>query len=160
MKTLRKWATPVTIGAFLLMAVTGILMFFHLDSGVNKLVHEWVSWAMVGGVAAHVVVNYRAFLGYLKRPLAGVVVAAFVLVLGLSFIPAGGGGPGQTVGKVMQALSAAPVAQVIALAGHDTDAGLALLAQGGVQASAGQTLGELSGGDRGQEMHILGLLVN
>lgn len=158
MKTLRKWATPVTIGIFVLMAVTGILMFFHLDMGLNKLVHEWAGWVMVAGVLAHVLVNYRAFLGYLKRPLAQGVMGAFVVVLGLSFIPAGGGGPGETVAKVMQTLNATPVEQVIALAGRDTDDGLAILAQNGVQASAGQSLGEIAGGDRGQGMRILGLL--
>ncbi|MFT7594839.1 MAG: hypothetical protein ACI8R4_002163 [Paracoccaceae bacterium] len=139
------------------MAVTGILMFFHLDSGLNKVVHEWASWAMV---AAHLAVNYRAFIGYFKRPMAIGVVGVFALVLGLSFIPAGGGGPDETVGKVMQALNGAPVEQVIALAGHDTDEGLARLAQGGAQARAGQTLGELSGGDRGQEMKILWLILD
>lgn len=38
--TYREWATPLTIGSFLLIAVTGVLMFFHLDSGLNKLAHE------------------------------------------------------------------------------------------------------------------------
>ena len=29
MKISREWATPLTIGIFALMAVTGLLMFFH-----------------------------------------------------------------------------------------------------------------------------------
>lgn len=41
----RNWATPLTIGSFLLMAVTGLLMFFHLDTGLNKAAHEWLGWA-------------------------------------------------------------------------------------------------------------------
>ena len=40
MKLQRDWATPLTIGAFGLLAVTGVLMFFHPDSGLNKAVHE------------------------------------------------------------------------------------------------------------------------
>ena len=35
--TLRSWATPLVIATFLAAGVTGILMFFHLDVGVNKL---------------------------------------------------------------------------------------------------------------------------
>ena len=42
MKISREWATPLTIGAFGLMSVTGMLMFFHLDTGFNKLAHEWL----------------------------------------------------------------------------------------------------------------------
>ena len=47
----REWATPITIGAFLLSAVTGVLLFFHLDSGLNKLAHEWLSWVLLAAVA-------------------------------------------------------------------------------------------------------------
>ena len=43
MKVSRDWATPVTIGSFGLMAITGLLMFFHLDSGLNKTAHEWLA---------------------------------------------------------------------------------------------------------------------
>ena len=65
LQTLRPWATPLTIGSFALMATTGILMFFHLDSGLNKVAHEWLGWAMVAGVALHATVNWAA----LKRHL-------------------------------------------------------------------------------------------
>jgi hypothetical protein len=61
----REWATPLTAGTFLLMAVTGVLIFFHLDSGLNKAAHEWLGWAMIVGVAAHIVANLPAFKRYL-----------------------------------------------------------------------------------------------
>lgn len=38
----RQWVTPLMAGSFILMATTGILMFFHLDSGLNKTAHEWL----------------------------------------------------------------------------------------------------------------------
>ena len=34
MKLSREWATPLTIGAFALMAATGTAMFFHLNNGL------------------------------------------------------------------------------------------------------------------------------
>lgn len=42
----RRWATKLTIGSFLLMAGTGILMFFELDQGVVLVVHQWSSWLL------------------------------------------------------------------------------------------------------------------
>jgi hypothetical protein len=51
MKLQRQWIAPLTMGAFLLSAATGALMFFHLDSGLNKAAQEWLSWALLGGVA-------------------------------------------------------------------------------------------------------------
>jgi hypothetical protein len=35
----RKWITPLVIDSFLLSAVTGVLMFFHLDVAWNKMAH-------------------------------------------------------------------------------------------------------------------------
>jgi xanthine/uracil permease len=77
MKIPRDLATSLTIGAFGIMSVTGILMFFHADSGLNKVVHEWASWAMVTGVVLHVVVNWVAFKRYFTAsPMArGTVLA-------------------------------------------------------------------------------------
>jgi len=52
------------------MGVAGVLTFFHLDSGLNKIVHEWASWAMLIGVGAHLVLNWRALAGYFGRSVA------------------------------------------------------------------------------------------
>ena len=56
----RPWITPLVIGTFVLMAVTGSLMFFHLDSGLNKAAHEWLGWAMVIAVVLHALMNLNA----------------------------------------------------------------------------------------------------
>lgn len=154
MKTIRKFATPLTMGAFLLSAVTGVLMFFHLDTGLNKAAHEWLSWAMVVGVALHIGVNYRAFTLYLKRPLAVGIVGVFAAFLAASFLPLGGTG-GSPMAAIMQGLGQAPVERVIALTGEDTGAGLARLGAIGVAAEPGQTVAALAGGDRAQQAAIL-----
>ncbi len=148
---LRKWATPLTIGTFLVMGVTGTLMFFHLDEGLNKLLHEWAGWVMLAAVGAHVFLNWRAFTVYFKRPAAlGImVVAAGVLVL--SFVPVGQGG-GSPVPLVMGALSEAPVERVIAVAGLGLEDGLNRLAEAGYPIAPGQSIGDITEGDRGAGM--------
>ncbi|MDK3017133.1 DUF4405 domain-containing protein [Pseudodonghicola flavimaris] len=158
MKVIRKWATPLTMGAFLLSAVTGILMFFHWDSGYNKLAHEWLSWAMVAGVGAHVLVNFRAFKTYFRKPLALGIVGVFAGVLAVSFVPAPQGS-GSPVAMVMRTLNAAPIETVIALSGSDTATGLQKLASAGIEATPGQSLAALTGGDRNQQVSILRLLM-
>ncbi|MRU16146.1 DUF4405 domain-containing protein [Roseovarius sp. A21] len=154
MPTLRQFATPVTIGAFLLSAVTGVLMFFHLDAGLNKAAHEWLSWALVAGVLAHLTVNYRAFKGYLKRPLARGVMAGFAIVLVASFLPLAGSS-GSPVPVVMDGLAKAPVVKVIALTGQEEPLVLSRLAAAGFDADPQQTIASLSGGDRGAQGEIL-----
>ena len=114
----RPWITPVVMGAFLLSAVTGVLMFFHLDSGLNKTAHEWLSWAMVIGVGLHVLLNMPAFKRYLKQTTGRVVIGAFALVLALSFIPAGGSsGSEPGFAPPVRALAKAPISVLAQVAG-------------------------------------------
>lgn len=157
MKFLRTWATPLIIGAFLIMGVTGVLMFFHLDSGLNKAVHEWASWAMLAGVAAHLAVNWRPFVIYFKRPLAAGIMGVGALALAVSFIPVEGGN-GNPMMAVVQAIGASDVGTVIALSGQDLEAGLARLREAGFTVEAGTPMRALTGGDRGVQGQIIGLL--
>ena len=87
MKLQRDWITPITMGAFALLAVTGVLMFFHLDSGLNETAHQWLSWVLIGGVALHAAVNWVG----VKRHLAGwrgrSALALFAVLLAASFVP-------------------------------------------------------------------------
>ena len=90
----RSWATPIAAGAFLLSAVTGVLIFFHVDSGLNKAAHEWLSWLLLGGVVLHVLANLGGFKRHFATRGGLAVMGAFALVLALSFIaPAAKGEP-------------------------------------------------------------------
>ncbi|QBM28073.1 DUF4405 domain-containing protein [Hydrogenophaga pseudoflava] len=145
----RPWITPVVMGAFLLSAVTGVLMFFHLDSGLNKTAHEWLSWAMVIGVGLHVLLNMPAFKRYLKQTTGRVVIGAFALVLALSFIPAGGSsGSEPGFAPPVRALAQAPISVLAQVAGTSTDDVRAKLqAQGLTVTSDQQSVADLVGPD-------------
>jgi len=82
----RNWATPLTAGAFIILAVTGVLMFFHLDRGLNHDAHEWLGWALLIGASAHVYSNFPAFKMHLTGRLGIVIVGCSLAILGLSFI--------------------------------------------------------------------------
>jgi len=146
----RTWATPLTIGAFLLMAVTGILMFFHLDTGLNKEAHEWLGWAMVVGVLAHVIANWTAFVRHFSGGLGKAIVGVFAALLAGSFFIGGEEG-GSPAGLAIQTLNGASVAQLAALRGEAPQAMIdRLKAAGFVVTSADQTLNAVTGGDREQ----------
>ena len=118
---IRRWATPVTIGGFILMAVTGIMMFFHIDIGITKVVHEWASWIMVTGVIMHLIGNWKLFSRYFSQKSAWAVIGAFVVVLVAAMLitPAGGegGGPKQVIGTVLNA----PLDKVAGLTGKSLE---------------------------------------
>lgn len=149
MQVRRDWATPLTIGAFLLSAVTGVLLFFHLDTGLNKAAHEWLGWAMVAGVALHAAANWKAFARHLGTGWGRALVGGFALLTALSFLPAGGGGGESPARLTMGAVSRAPIAALAPLVGQDAEALLQRLRAAGFPAeNAQQSIVSLAGGDR------------
>lgn len=152
----REWATPLTMGAFFLMAVTGGLMFFHIEPGIGKELHEWLGWLFIAGVALHVAVNFAGFRRHFLQGPGRWVVAGFVaLTLGGLLAPAEeeGGNPARLAAE---AVLKAPLAQVAALTGKDVAALRgALEADGFAVAGPEQTLDAIAGEDRERRRHAL-----
>jgi peptidoglycan/LPS O-acetylase OafA/YrhL len=154
----REWATPMTIGAFLLMAVTGILMFFHLDTGLNKEAHEWLGWAMVAGVALHSVANWGAFTRHLGRRSAQAIVGVFALVLMGSFFIQPDQNDGNPAKLAISTVLSAPLSQVARLSGQSPQALSDKLTQAGFKvASTEQSLAQIAGQERDPQMKALRL---
>lgn len=150
-KVSREWATPLTIGVFGLMGVTGLLMFFHWDNSLQKTLHEWVGWGMVAAVVVHALANWLGFKRYFKPGPALWVMALFALVLAGSFVPWPGGAPKgpSTPGLAIQAVSGAPLRLVAPLYGKTPEqARQALTAAGITLADDEASLASAIGKDR------------
>ncbi|MCC7462847.1 MAG: DUF4405 domain-containing protein [Gammaproteobacteria bacterium] len=163
MKISTTWATPLTIGAFAVMAVTGLLMFFHADTGLNKTAHEWLGWVMVAGVALHAVANWRMFRKYFVVGTASrVILASSCAVLLGSFASFGSGGRGSGPPPHVQALkavTAAPLTQVAGLTGKPAGQLLAELRRAGIHLpDAAASLDSALAGDRELEGRAIGVL--
>jgi hypothetical protein len=144
----REWATPVTIGAFGLMSVTGLLMFLHADRGMNKLAHEWVGLVMVVGVVAHATANWAAFKRYfLSGCLSRGVIALSALALAGSFFSLGARTASPPT-MAMRAVLNPPLAKIAPLAGQTTQQAIADLAKEGIEASADASIAKATAQDR------------
>ncbi len=87
MKTLRSWVTPISIGSFLLLGVTGLLMFFKVRGGLIVVAHEWLSPVFVVGACLHVWLNWGAVRANLSRTRGIIVVGLFAALLAFSVAP-------------------------------------------------------------------------
>jgi hypothetical protein len=87
MKQLRSWVTPITIGAFLLLGVTGLLMFFKVRGNLIVVAHEWLSPVFVLGAGLHTWLNWGAVRTHLSRARGLVVVGLFAALLVLAVVP-------------------------------------------------------------------------
>jgi hypothetical protein len=155
----RDWATPLTIGAFGLMSVTGLLMFFHLDTGFNKLAHEWLSWLMVAGVAAHAIVNWPAFRRHFTSSRQGrAIIAVSAVALALTFVslPGQKGAPPHIL--AMKALTRAPIARVATLAGRPADQLIDELAKAGINLPNANASIDSAAADRGLQAKAIAVI--
>src|SRR5574343_986682 len=156
----RQWATPLAACAFFLTAMTGILMFFHLDSGLNKVAHEWLSWAMLGGVLLHVLLNLPAFKRYFGQKTALTVMGVFALVLALSFVPSAGAKKAPSHAAPVRALASAPLPVLAQVLGKTPEALKADLAQAGLPVdNDGQSLQDLVGPELKKQVRTLNRLL-
>ncbi|MCA0042812.1 DUF4405 domain-containing protein [Celeribacter litoreus] len=159
---LRKWATPLTIASFTIVGITGVLWYFHQVTGIARWMHEIIGLAMVLIVAFHVVLNWRPFKLYFKRPVGLAVIAlGVVLTVGAYAWPEAegrAGGPpnfaafGAFADETLGTL--API--------FDTDTGTLIArldAAGYAGASAETTVEDLAGSNTRAQMTVFSAMV-
>ena len=157
--TLRSWATPLTIGSTLIVTITGVMLFFHLTPGLTRPAHEWLGWVMAAAMLAHVLVNWRAFTGYFRRPVAIAILslsAALMALTPLDILPSTA--TASPVSAVMGAMGRASLATVADLAGLTEAEAVTRLTEAGLDASAGQTMASLTKGERAVQLQVVELL--
>jgi hypothetical protein len=156
---LRTWATPLTIGSFVLMAVSGVLMFFDVVPGYLVFAHEWFSWFFLLGTAAHIAVNYRAFARHLRGGWGRAHVAVFSVLLVVSTFSFGRITAPQLKWPISEALVDAPLSALADVKRMEAAELIATLGAHGISATPEQNirhLAEVSGLD---EFHLLGLVM-
>ena len=157
MKMTRDWITPLTTGAFLLTAVTGVLLFFHAATGLNKEVHEWLSWVFLIGAILHLALNFGPFKKYLTQRKGQVLMGFFVLLLALSFVPIKEEHHhAPPFVPPIRALAQAPLSTLAQVARTSPEQLSERLSKEGITvASYQQSISELVGDDFRAQVHIL-----
>lgn len=106
--------SPFVAVAFGVIAVTGVLLFFHVKNGPIMALHEWFGWLFVIAGAIHLLLNLSPLLAYLKRPAALVSIGVALALVVLLWIGGAhhedehrrhGHGPGPGAGQAPAALS-------------------------------------------------------
>jgi hypothetical protein len=142
--TVRTWATPLTIGAFILMAVTGMLMFFEQDRGIVTVIHQWFSWLLLLGAGGHIVANFRPLKQHLRGRWGQVSVASFASFLVASFFSWGLITGPQLERPIETALVDAPLSALAGVTHIEPDALTRKLDAHGVHATSEQSVRQLA----------------
>lgn len=158
-----KFATPFTIALFLISAVSGTALFFHWSGGLFHRMHEWLSMVLLLPVALHLTLNWRPFVGYLKR--GALVLPLIVAVGGAAFLATRRGEGGEEReherrGAVEQSATAdllthARIADLAPILGSTPEALQARLSAEGAAVTADDTLSAIAAARHVPEQSLL-----
>lgn len=156
---MQELVTSLTIGSFVITALTGILIFFHLNIGLVKLAHEWLSWVFVLGAAGHVFFNWRGCVRCFARPVGRITAAAGVLLLAGALLPLGTARGKPPALLAADALLRTPVATVAQVAKSSPEQIVRRLKMQGIDvASLEQTLEAIARENDTQPLEILNMV--
>lgn len=92
MKLNRKYVTPFVTLVFLMVGLSGVLMFFHLFDGYTEVAHEVLGMLFVVCAIFHILLNWKGLKMHFKKevflPAAlGVLTITAVLIVGERMYP-------------------------------------------------------------------------
>ncbi|ABC21338.1 DUF4405 domain-containing protein [Rhodospirillum rubrum] len=116
----RDLLTPVTAILFLVIAISGIMLFWHQGEHLVKDAHEWLGMGFIGVACWHLWTHRKSVAAALKRPLprwgfAGATALAVVVVMATASTDGKQGSPKALIGSLM----AAPLPVVAQVVGAD-----------------------------------------
>lgn len=156
---LRRYATPTTAVLSVVVAVTGVILFFHLAKEPAETIHEWLGMAFAMAAILHVVRHRGSFAQLLRQrhmlalmAATAVGVAAFV-----ALVPPKP--PGNPMVRVALAAQHAPIAQLAPAVGTSTERVLARLEQAGIKAEPGDTVAILASTHRRNPADIFAVVL-
>lgn len=150
-------ATALTTALFSVIGLSGVALFYRLQTPLIKPMHEWLGLALVVVAGLHVWRNWVALRGYFRR---GALSAPFALALlaGGGFVVASARAPAHPdpAKRVLRALGHAPLAQVAPLFHADAEALASRLRDKGFSvASTAQNLAQIGETNGLDEREIL-----
>jgi hypothetical protein len=159
---LSRYATPLTTGLFAVSLISGVALFFHVGQAAFHGMHEWLSMVLILPFALHLWKNWRAFIGYFRRPamaaatglsLAAAIALTYPAMTGI----ASAGGPPQFA--ILEKVGSAPLEAVAPVLGMNADALAAKLGEAGYKVEGtGQTLDAVAKASGRTSRDILGAL--
>jgi hypothetical protein len=140
--SIRDVVTPVTIVAFVVSTITGVMLLLHWNSGLVRFSHEWLSVVFSAVAIWHLARNWKSFTVYLRRN-AALAVVAISLAASVVFTGLTGTSSNASPGAVFRALSNATLDSAAPAFGMSSSDAVAILKSANIEALGGETLNEI-----------------
>lgn len=157
---LRRYATAVTAATFIVVGVSGVLMFFHVGEGLLMGAHQWLGMLFVAAAVFHVVRNATAFTKLMAKTRTKVLFAVVGLASVFFMTMAGVNGGGNPMKAFVGVAGEAPIATLAPVLGLETGELVARFKAEGISISdPGQSLTEIAKSQGVEPPRLFAILV-
>jgi hypothetical protein len=155
-------STPLTVGLFLVSAVSGIALYFHVGTTTFRAMHEDLSMVWLVPIILHLWRNWKVFANYFRTLAMPVSLVVCLLAAGFyaydSMSAPSGANP---AGMLIGAAQSAPLSTLAPFLKLDEATAFKRLADAGIDgASAKDSVRDLASRSGRNGMEILGLLAS
>ncbi|UFS62817.1 DUF4405 domain-containing protein [Sulfurimonas sp. HSL-3221] len=139
---IKESATSLTALVFIVVGVSGILLYFHLFDVQVKALHETLGLLFVAAALLHVYFNWKGMKRYFPKKLF-MGSAAVLTAISIAFIASAQSGPNPKVTLIERALNA-PLAVSLPLLETDLEAAETLLGDRGIALGSADSLAAIA----------------
>lgn len=127
----REIGTSLTALVFIVISITGILMYFHILDSYTKDLHEILGLAFVAVAILHVYVNFKPMKKYFSKKIF-LASTALVVAVSLGFIlnPKQGGGIKH---QILDSVLESPISKSFSVLNIDTNTAMSKLKSAGIK---------------------------
>ena len=156
---LRDLATSITTFLFLVMSITGVLMYFHILDNFTKQMHEIMGLGFVAIVLFHVFYNWKSMKSYFAKKVF-LYSAVIVFLISSGFIVNSILTPKNDSSKrvIISSVLSAPLVDSLVLFNSNMDLAKAKLEKAGLKIGNAKTFQEIARENRGNPFEIVGII--
>lgn len=155
----RDFATSFSVALFLIVGVSGVLMFFHLFDKYTKNLHEILGLLFVAIIFAHIWVNWKSMRGYFtKKIFALALFLTFLVTLGFVVDSDSKGENPKIV--ILHSMLKAPMESSLKVLGIDEKVALLKLQESGVSLDKKESIDIIAKYNNRSPFEIVSIMIN
>lgn len=141
MRLSRNFITPLVTIVFLVVAITGVLMLFHIFDGFTEVVHEILGLFLILFSVLHIILNWKSLIIHFKKRVFIPATIAVVVISVLLIVQQYKNPQFDTI--LLERITNAPIGDVIKVLQVDSVEAVKRLKETGVPYNEGVTMEEI-----------------
>lgn len=155
---IRDIATSLTTTMFLVIGISGIMMFFHFNDMLVKELHEILGLVFVTAILLHVFVNWKSMKKYFSKKIFISLAIVTIIVSGV-FISQSLNKGENPKNILMQKVLTAPLSDSLKLLNGNYELAIKMLKEQNIEINDSQSIDAIAKANKTSPFRIVGIVV-